>query len=53
MYLKDANSVMEKFVDYCKQKDYDDLLPLLSRLYLECLYFNYFPLFYIPFKYQC
>lgn len=37
MYLKDANSVMEKFVDYCKQKDYDDLLPLLSRLYLELI----------------
>ncbi|XP_051158005.1 cytochrome P450 302a1, mitochondrial isoform X2 [Leptopilina boulardi] len=37
MYLKEINPIMEQFVEICKQKDYDDFHPLLSRLYLELI----------------
>lgn len=35
-HLESIDQIIQNFVDYCQRReDYDDFLPLLSRLFLE------------------
>lgn len=35
-YLKETDDVIQEFVELCINEKFDDFLPLLSRLFLEC-----------------